>query len=40
MNRLNRVLINQEGVAQIWLWFSTGCSGCPEVDQGNQGAGP
>ncbi len=32
MNRLNRVSIDQETVAHIWLWWCKGCSGCPEMD--------
>ncbi len=32
VNRLNRVSIDQETVAHIWLCWCKGCLGCPEVD--------
>ncbi len=32
VNRLNMVLIDQEAVAQMWLWGCKSCSGCPDVD--------
>ncbi len=32
MNRLNKISIDQEAVAQIWLLWCKSCSGCPKVD--------